>query len=165
MNSNNIYNKLKKQYSFLNPTSKIKSNANFTQKKTKRGILQGTFIPKNKDKFIIIKNKQNGGKIKYRSSWELKFLQWCDNNPNVKKIVSEGVKIPYTSPDGKQRNYYPDFALLYNEDKLLIEIKPKSQVLDEVNQKKFNSAKKFCAEKNMKFIILTEEELKKLIKE
>jgi len=157
---NSIYNKIKNQYSFL--TKNIKTNANSTIKKSKRGHLQGVYIPKNKDKFIVLKNKQNGGKIKFRSSWEYKFLQWCDQNKNVKKVVSEGIPIPYYF-ENKKRKYYPDFLLLYKDEKLLIEIKPKNQVLNEMNQAKFNAAKKFCEQNNYKFLILTEIELKNLI--
>jgi len=157
----NIYERLKKQYSFLLNNQKI--NLPTIQKKTKSGILQGIYIPKNKDKFIIVKNKQNGGKIKYRSSWELKFLQWCDNNPNIKKVISEGIKIPYYYKN-KLRNYYPDFVILYKDKKLLIEIKPKNMIMNEQNQAKFNAAKKFAKEKNLDFLILTENELKNLIK-
>ena len=157
MNYTNIYQKLINQY------GKIKSNTNPISKKTKKGFLQGIFIPKNKDKFIIVKNKQNGGKIKYRSSWELKFLQWCDNNPNIKKVISEGIKIPYYYKN-KLRNYYPDFVILYKDKKLLIEIKPKNMIMNEQNQAKFNAAKKFAKEKNLDFLILTENELKNLIK-
>jgi hypothetical protein len=156
-----IYSKLKKQYNFL--FQKINFNNQTTHKKTKRGHLQGTFVPKNKNKFIIIKNKQNGGKIKYRSSWELKFLQWCDQNPNIKKVISEGIKIPYIDIDNKKKNYYPDFVLLYKNEKFLIEIKPNNQIMNETNQRKFQAAKKFANEKGLKFLILTENELKKLI--
>jgi len=157
----NIYERLKKQYSFLLNNQKI--NLPTIQKKTKSGILQGIYIPKNKEKFIIVKNKQNNGKIKYRSSWELKFLQWADNNPNIKKIISEGIKIPYYYK-GKLRNYYPDFVILYKNKKLLIEIKPKNMIMNEQNQAKFNAAKKFAKEKKLDFLILTENELKNLIK-
>ena len=158
----NIYEKLKKQYSFLQ--THIKSNASSIQKKTKNGFLQGIFIPKNKDKFIILKNKQNGGKIKYRSSWELKFLEWCDQNQNVQKVISEGIKIPYIDIDNKLKNYYPDFVILWNDEKYLIEIKPSNQTLNETNQRKFNAAKEFASKKCLKFLVLTEKELKKLIK-
>jgi len=158
----NIYFKLKNQYSFLKK-QKIKTNSNTTKKKTKKGILQGEYVPKNKEKFIIIKNKQNSGKIKYRSSWELKFLEWCDKNTKITKIISEGIKIPYTDFNGKKRNYFPDFLIEYNNEKILIEIKPKNQILNETNQKKFEAAKKFCKKYNIKFLILTEIELKNLI--
>ena len=158
----NIYNKLIKQYGFLK--TNINTNTNPINKKSKNGIHYGVYIPKNKDKFIIIKNNQNGGKIRYRSSWELKFLQWCDQNPNVKKIISEGLKIPYVDENGKIRNYYPDFILQYKDKKLLIEIKPSSMTENENNKRKFFAAKKFAEIKGLEFLILTEKELKNLIK-
>jgi len=162
MSYGNIYLKLKNQYKHLMPSSKVK-NHHTTTKKSKRGHLYGDFVPVNEDKFIIVKNKQNGGKIKYRSSWEKKFLEWCDSNPNVTKIISEGVKIPYYF-DGKERTYYPDFVINFKDEVLLLEIKPASQVDDPINIAKFEAAKKFAESRKIKFLILTENELKNLIK-
>ena len=49
---------------------------------------QGLFQPQNPDKFI-------GGKLPFaRSSWETKFMQFCDSHPNILKWASENVKIP-----------------------------------------------------------------------
>ena len=61
---------------------------------------QGIFIPSNKEKFL-------GTKAIYRSGLELKFMRFCDNNPNVVKWGSENVIIPYISPlDGRGHRYY-----------------------------------------------------------
>jgi len=177
----NIYHKLKSQYKIkgskqpkkvLNPKNynKIQSQepeetkVTRNHKVSKRGIQSGEYKPINEEKFFVIKNKQNSGKIKYRSSWELKFMLWCDKNDNITKVLSEGVKIPYIDVDGKSRNYFPDFVIEYHGKRLLIEIKPKSQTTDGTNLRKFESARKFCEQRNMEFVVLTEIELKKLIK-
>lgn len=101
---------------------------------------QGVYIPKNKEKCLSKINQ-------YRSSWELKFMRWCDNNPLVVKWGSEVLSIPYKNPvknleycvknnlnpsDSKNwglSNYWTDFAILMKDSennikKYIIEIKP-----------------------------------------
>ena len=48
----------------------------------------------------------------YRSSWELKFMKWCDNNVSVLEWGSETMIIPYKSPvDSKVHRYFVDFYI------------------------------------------------------
>jgi len=137
---------------------------------------QGVFRPQNAAKYI--------GKEKpvYRSGWELKFFRWCDNNPNVVEWASEAVIIPYLNPlDGKYHRYYTDGIVAIKEgdkvSKYIIEIKPSEQLAIPVkgrkrmstmvyenkryvqNQSKWEAAKKWCDQRNFKFLILTEKEL------
>ena len=59
--------------------------------------LQGKYKVRNEAKY-----NGDASNVIYRSSWELKFLVWCDNNPNVVSFSSEEIIIPYKSPvDGK----------------------------------------------------------------
>jgi hypothetical protein len=135
--------------------------------KKKRGFAaakRGIFTPQNPDKFFIKNNGQNGGKIVYRSSWEQKFMIWCDLTDNVEKIASEPFHIPYIDYTGKSRKYFPDFLIVYKGEMLLIEIKPKGLTNDKTNQKKFIFAESYAKKRNMKFVILTEIELKSLLK-
>jgi len=137
---------------------------------------QGLFRPKNTKKYV--------GKTPpvYRSGWELKFFRWCDENENVLEWASESVIIPYINPiDGKAHRYYTDGVIALKElngiGKYIIEIKPSSQVLKPVagrkkqstiiyegrryiqNMAKWEAAKKWCQQRNYKFLILTEKEL------
>jgi hypothetical protein len=137
---------------------------------------QGVFTPKNPAKYI--------GKSKpvYRSSWELKFFRWCDDNANVVEWASESIIIPYISPlDRKVHRYYTDGVLALKEGeeikKYIIEIKPLSQVLPPKpgkkkkttviyenqryvqNMAKWEAARKYAAKHNFNFWILTEKEL------
>jgi hypothetical protein len=122
--------------------------------------------------------------IIYRSSWELKFMKYCDTNDNILEWGSEELYIPYISPlDGKRHRYFPDFYIKVRTKagkikKYLVEVKPKYQVegpkvqqrktkqyLNEiatyaVNQAKWQAAKEFCHDHQWEFIILTEQELK-----
>ena len=44
-----------------------------------------------------------------RSSWERRFCNYCDTNPNILRWASEEFSIPYVSPvDNRVHRYYPD---------------------------------------------------------
>ncbi len=140
---------------------------------------QGRFHPKNPEKY-----KGDLQNIVYRSSWELKFMQYCDRNENVLEYASEEFFIPYFDPTtNKVRRYFPDFIIKVkdkdgNIKKYLIEVKPKRQTLvpketkgkrkktyiNEVltynkNLAKWKAAQEWCADRLIEFKIITEEEL------
>jgi hypothetical protein len=97
---------------------------------------QGNFIPKNKDK--VLKLNSQGG-IYYRSSWELKIMNWLDLSEKVVKWGAECITIPYqmTHFDNgdvrvKSHNYYPDFYYEVKGNdginkKVIAEVKPKKE--------------------------------------
>lgn len=137
---------------------------------------QGIFKPVNTNKFL-------GITATYRSGLELKFMRFCDNNPNVIKWGSENIVIPYISPlDNKVHRYYVDNFVVIREGntitKYLIEIKPSKQteppstkykkkehilyeqVMYAKNQAKWAAARAFCKSKGMSFLIITEKDLK-----
>jgi hypothetical protein len=140
---------------------------------------KGRYSPKNPQKY-----KGDVKNIIYRSSWELKFMIYCDNNVNILEWGSEEIFIPYISPaDGKKHRYFPDFYIKTKSKtgeikKYLVEVKPEYQVrgpkvqqrrtkqyINEVityavNQAKWKAAKEFCNDHLWEFIILTEKELK-----
>lgn len=121
--------------------------------------------------------------VVYRSSWELRFMRWCDHNPAVLEWGSETVVIPYKSPvDNKLHRYFVDFYVKVKDKfgkitKYLVEIKPEKytkppeipkkktrRFLEEVftygtNQAKWKAANEFCEDRGMKFLVLTESDL------
>jgi hypothetical protein len=137
--------------------------------------LKGKYKVKNPQKY-------NGdyNNVQYRSSWELKFFNYCDKNPDIVKWSSEEIVIPYKSPiDGKWHRYFPDIWMkTSNGDTYLIEIKPfketqepkkrsriTKQYLYEVktwgiNSNKWKAAEEYCKDRKWKFKIITEKELK-----
>ena len=141
--------------------------------------LKGKFTPKN-----IRKYKGDYRNIIYRSSWELKFMKYCDTTPSVLEWVSEEIVVPYRSPlDNKIHRYFVDFYAKIQEadgtiTTYLIEIKPSKQTVPPKkpqrqtksyiyelteylkNQAKWKAAKEFCDDRMWKFKILTESELK-----
>lgn len=52
---------------------------------------QGVYYPGHPEKWVTKENV-------YRSSWEYKFMQWMDNNPNVVRCGSEPLSITYLNP-------------------------------------------------------------------
>ena len=138
----------------------------------------GRYRVKNPEKY-----KGNYEKVYYRSSWELKFMVYCDNNSAVLEWGSEEVIIPYISPlDGKRHRYFPDFYIKIKQKdgsvkKIIIEVKPKHQTqppkpqlrktkkfINEVrtwgvNEAKFKAAQSWTKDRGMEFMILTEEHL------
>ena len=85
----------------------------------------GRFKPKNYKKYT-----GDPTKIVYRSLWERRFMQYCDDNNNIIEWGSEEIIIPYISPvDKKVHRYFPDFYIKVRESngsiqKYIIEVKP-----------------------------------------
>lgn len=143
-----------------------------------RKYIQGYFRPIHPEKYIG--NPQN---IVYRSSWELRFMKWCDESTNVIQYGSEEFFIPYRSPvDNKTHRYFPDFLIKIQEQSgeiktYLIEIKPQRQTVQpkvpkrktknwlyemktySVNQAKWAAADEWCRSRGIEFKIVTEKEL------
>jgi hypothetical protein len=133
---------------------------------------QGIFIPKNPEKYI------GKHKPKYRSSWELVFMNFCDSNKNIIYWASEPLKIPYKHPvTGKQTIYVPDFFVVYDNKfgkriAEVIEIKPKKQSIIEskvasaknrlivaINHAKWEAATKYCKRNGFVFRVITEDQI------
>ena len=133
---------------------------------------QGKFQITNPSKYVG--NKQPT----YRSSWEWKFMRFCDTDPRILKWASEAISIPYRDPfTGRQTVYVPDFFIQYADvqGKMqveLIEIKPQNQTLLEKvgknrnnqlqwakNQAKWRAASAWCSKQGIKFRVLNEQDL------
>jgi hypothetical protein len=143
-----------------------------------RNYKQGYFKPTNPQKY-----KGNVNNIFFRSSWEYRFLQWCDVNPAVIAYHSEETVVPYLcETDNRLHRYFVDMRIAIkdsngNVNHFLVEIKPFNQTIPPKyngrnsqrynqeletfikNQSKWKAARKYAEERNMKFIVLTENEL------
>lgn len=141
-------------------------------------FLKGVFSPKNPKKY-----RGDPTKIMYRSSWERKFMDYCDLKESIVEWSSESTVVPYRYDiDGKVHRYFIDFRILVREKNgetktYLVEIKPKKQTQPPKtpkrrsksylyesfqyvkNQNKWEAAKKYAEAKGWKFIVLTEAEL------
>jgi hypothetical protein len=144
-----------------------------------RKYSQGYYKPVNPDKYV-----GDLSKIIYRSSWEYRFMRYCDLTPAVQKWSSEPRAIKYYSPiDQKMHDYYVDFYLRVDKhgkmQDFLAEVKPNKALskpilenratmkrLQEyneqlrtwiINKAKFEAAKAFADSIGYKFVLVTEE--------
>lgn len=138
----------------------------------------GRFTPRNPNKYVGDHNN-----IVYRSSWEVKVMDWLDRNPDVISWQSEELIIPYVSPaDSRWHRYFPDFVVKVRTKEgqlktMVLEVKPDKQTkppevkkritkqyISEVttwgvNQAKWKAAQEFCADRGWEFKIITEHHL------
>ena len=133
---------------------------------------QGFYTPKNPQKYV--------GKHtpRYRSGWELTFMNFCDNNDSIIYWASEAIKVPYKHPlTGKPTIYVPDFFVVYRNKRgqqiaEVVEIKPKKQSIIEskkasakdravvaVNHAKWAAANAYCKAQGLTFRVITEDDL------
>ena len=141
-----------------------------------RNYLQGRYTLKNPSKY----KGNSPDNIQFRSSWELKFMNYCDTNSNVIAWNSEETIIRYRSPkDDMIHRYFVDFTMKVrdnagNTKTYLVEIKPYKQtvapvppkkktksfllecVTYSVNQAKWAAARTFCDKHGIEFLILDE---------
>lgn len=147
--------------------------------RTNKNYKQGKFKPKNPQKY-----DGNPTEIYFRSSYELKFMQYCDLTENIISYQSEEFWIPYRSPlDDKVHRYFPDFFVKYKDKDgknrtIVVEIKPAKDLKEPnhnppkrtsswvysvktwaVDQAKWKAAREWCADHNYEFKIMTEKDL------
>ena len=129
------------------------------------------------------KYKGDPTNIIYRSLWERKFMVYCDKNTKILEWGSEEIALPYISPhDSRVHRYFPDFYIKVQENtgkikRYLIEVKPLKQTTKPKkpkrqtkgyireafeyarNQAKWKAAREYCADRNIEFRIMTEDNL------
>lgn len=134
--------------------------------------------PKHPEKYMGAINS-----ITTRSSWEVRFLNWCDDNSNILEYSSEEVVVPYRSPvDMKLHRYFVDAKIKVKTTSgeiktYLVEIKPSIQrnipakpkrqtkrYITEcatfmINQAKWDAADRWARDRGWEFIILDEYDL------
>lgn len=105
---------------------------------------QGYFVPKHPEKCVnlhpensrygIAKDMKPSSTCTYRSSWELKFMKFCDKYDSVLEWGSEVLELPYVNEvDGKAHRYVTDFYFVCREKtgniaRYILEVKPKCQI-------------------------------------
>lgn len=149
--------------------------------KRKRNYSQGKYNVQKSEKYSGVNHV-----LKYRSSYELKFMQFCDRNPNIIEWNYEQHVIKYKNPMKLDKNMQPktcryilDFWVKWKDKRgeirtALVEIKPYNQTMPpnrgkkrkdvyesacatwNVNRAKWMAAKKHCEARNWDFKIITE---------
>ena len=148
----------------------------------KKSFVQGVISIKNlkhPEKYVG-KYQDN---IAVRSSWELSYIKYLDENSDIKKWWSEETVIIYKGLNGRSHRYFIDFTFWIDrkdgkEQEVWIEIKPHFQTIKPIlresmsnkikqnalltfstNQLKWNAARREAIRKHTKFLILTEKDL------
>lgn len=143
----------------------------------KNRYYQGEYRPLNPKKYV------GSYPIIFRSGWEKRFMEYCDNRPNILIWSSESIVIPYYNPIKKRMaRYFPDFTISIREGddiiNWLIEVKPLAQshppvrkqgkrkqtlLREEItwaqNEAKWLAAKAYCVKVGWRFKVITEVEL------
>lgn len=126
---------------------------------------------------------ESANAILAKSGLEMRAFQFCDNSSKVEKFSLEPFAINYIKPtDNKVHRYFPDLLIHFKTgDTFLVEVKSYGETVPPkrpkaitqksekyykralttyaINQAKWKAAKKFCTEKGIKFIFLTERQL------
>jgi len=140
----------------------------------RRGI-KSLFTPSNPSKYT------GDYPIIAKSSWELAFMKYSDNHPNVLSWSYEPIDIPYENPlssskKNKQSIYKPDFLVTYlgadgKESTKLIEIKPLHETYEAYarnntdalirikNEAKWGAAHQWALRRGIDFIFMTEADM------
>ncbi len=133
----------------INPTRKIRSS---------KSSLRGK----------VFSTKTNSAHD-FESSLERDFLELIEFDPNVSFYVEQPVTIFYED-NGSTKSYTPDFLLKYRSgimpassySPLLVEIKYADDLKKNRNilKAKFDAAEKYASEKDWRFKVLTEKEIR-----
>lgn len=107
--------------------------------------------------------------IIYRSSWEMMFMKYCEQKPDIIEWGSEVTGIPYYDRNGGRHTYYIDFTIrMKTGETVLVEVKPSKDIprseidvrtnpVKAQNFAKWKAAKEYCKNMpNTKFMIVTE---------
>ncbi len=138
---------------------------NEKRKRRKGKFQRGFYQPMNESKYRRPQDTHMNAQQwpEYRSSWEKNFMMYLDTSEHISWWSSEPFKIMYISPkDGQPHRYFVDFAFnTIDNNKYLIEIKPKAQCKNPVNLAKWEAAERYCKQIGATFLVVTEVELKK----
>lgn len=139
----------------MNKKSRLKNTSGSRSKK-------GVYNPINPDKYVGDVND-----VVYMSSWELKFMIYCDNRSEIIRWGSEAFHIPYIMERKNQETgvikktnhkYWPDFYMEVLDPnspggvkKIVVEVKPSNETVQPVPPKKFSTK----AMKNFEYAIVS----------
>lgn len=114
---------------------------------------------------LSFRGKHNSTKmhrmIPWESTLERDFIKLLDYDPTVLSFKFQPEKINFVYK-GKKRKYFPDFLVLKNDmKKYIYEVKAFEKIEDEENKIKFQVGMKFCSERKMKYVVVTEKDIRK----
>lgn len=148
----------------LTKLSKIKLECNHCKRTFDRGLYHLDYGcshgNRKSPKFLTGELDTKFGILGYDSSYELKFIESIIKLDLLTHIESQpkDYVIEYLF-NNELHHYYPDFYLIYNNNKYIIEIKPSTIVDNDVIQSKIKSALEYCISRSMTYIVSTDDDL------
>lgn len=152
-----------KYYDYIQSLKNNKEYSQMISEKVSNLYLEGKIHYNKKVRYKtgwFYSNKSNIN-IYYRSSLELKYLEFFEVCENIINFIPAPFKIKYIDPEGIIRNYCPDFLVKTINKTYLVEVKPRALFSYYNNLLKFAVAKIYCKENKILFKILTEEHCNK----
>lgn len=109
----------------------------------------------------FVSHRQEGKKIYYASSYELKALNILETDSSVKSFDRARIVVPYNkSSTGRIHKYLPDFCVEYHDGRAeIIEVKAKWQLSEQDTSEKLEQAESFLEENGFIFNVWTEDTL------
>lgn len=96
-----------------------------------------------------------GRMVAFESLIERDFVYLLDYEPTVEWFAEQPLTVQYQHA-GKQRQYTPDFHVIYRGRPFLFECKPAQRVTEPENQLKFAAARQWCQQQGWTFGIVTD---------
>lgn len=97
-------------------------------------------------------SKKTSKRYYYRSSWEKRFMEILDDDPNIEMWEYEFDHIEYEM-NGKRKRYVPDFHIVTcSKSHILVEVKPESLRTTDMNDAKRKAAIEYCKRKNWVYL-------------
>lgn len=100
-----------------------------------------------------------GRMVAFESTLERDFLYLLDYEQDVTWFAEQPITLEY-SHEGRTLHYTPDFHALRANRNQLVECKPADLVDTDENRRKFTAARRWCAERDWTFHVVTDRQLR-----
>ena len=124
-----------------------------------KAMLNGNHHPYSKCERGWFKSQKFGRKFYYQSSYEKRFLEYCETAAKISSLQTLPFVIPYKDNDGNDHSYYADFLV---NGITVVEIKPSTMMDYNHNREKIVAGRKYCRQNGYDYKLLTENELNDL---
>lgn len=123
-------------------------------------IVDGSWSPPvTKFKSSYFESAKCGKTFYCRSSYERRYLELLESDPDVTSYEVEPIAIPYVF-DGRIRNYIPDVLVTrVSCGQQLVEVKPTALTETVQNVTKADAARVWCKQNGINFLVVSESDL------
>jgi hypothetical protein len=96
---------------------------------------------------------------KFDFDWERQYMQGLEADALVDAWTkNHGIRIPYVDHQNRKREFRPDFLVRSGSGSIEVrEVKGAHLIDNPDTKRKFEAAKRWCAERNAAFVVVTKE--------